>query len=62
MKKDKDSSPATTSSFDAQEAAETVRMAVTLAEEDQREIKSWKVGTDTAAFSRQRIVRPDQSY
>lgn len=47
---------------ESKESAETVRLAVGLAEEDRREESSWRIGSDPAAYGRKRLTRPDRPY
>lgn len=47
---------------DQQERAENAKMKPEVRAEDKKEEKAWGIGTDRAAFSREKIKRPDTPY
>lgn len=62
MKKPAAGGPAPADTAESKESAETVRLALGLAEEDRREEASWGITSDPAGYSRKRLTRPDQPY
>lgn len=55
-------SPLPADTAESKESAETVRLAVGLAEEDRREESSWGITSDPAGYGRKRLTRPEQPY